>query len=334
VSSTKAPSKSLVKYVIAAIFIALLGGGGFWAYKQKQARDEQQAIQKAKEQREATAEEWKKAVMEKWRKATEEKAWQEVKDELARESNAQKQAGEAEEKARQEEILQKELAELEQRRMAEEKARLEASRNAAATQTQSPVQSQAAKDSQFVRAAQCAPENCIRIMLEGVSPRKPEVIEAAASRIDGFEKPRRGDRKTARALNEKGLAEFRNNQYRSAADLLGQAARADPADVEIQSNLAFVALRDNQKQRALEAVIAALAMNPRRTSSWVSLSEIFVLSGHDSEATRAMLLAYEFSANKEKSWAFFEDKANTAERLEMRTIYRDVLEIIRAGQMN
>jgi hypothetical protein len=276
-------------------------------------------------------------------KDTERKIAEDIAKQEEYKSNLQKEAAELEQRKKNEEIarlkehneqLQKELAELKQSKLAAEKARQEASQNVVAPQSQSSTQQQSADDPLLARAVQCKLNDCIPIMLDGVNPRKPEVIEAAASRIDGFAKPQRGDRKTARALNERGLNEFKNSNYASAVDILKQAATADPADVEIQSNLAFVALRADRSQIALEAVSVALKINPRRTSSWVSLSEFFILSAKNTAATRAMLLAYEFSANKEKSLAFFEDKANTAERPEMRPVYKEVLEMIKAGDMD
>ena len=240
-----------------------------------------------------------------------------------------------EQKRKSEEEMQLRLKEAEEkgRKEAEEKAKQEAIQNAAAAQAQ--PQQQAAVDSLLDRATKCSViKGCMEIMLEGVSPRKPEVIQVAATRIGEYSKPQRGDRKAARALNTRGLDEFKNNNYTTAIDLLKQAAAVDPADVEIQSNLGFVALRANRKDIAVDALTNALLIDPRRTSSWIPISELYVINSNSEGGIRALLVAYEFSANKEKSIAFFEDKSNKAERIEMQPIYKSVLDKIRSGQMN
>ena len=50
----------------------------------------------------------------------------------------------------------------------------------------------------------------------------------------------------ARAKNQLGLEEFQRRNYAEAIDLLKQAAIADPADVEILSNLGFVSIQANR----------------------------------------------------------------------------------------
>ena len=196
-------------------------------------------------------------------------------------------------------------------------------------------QQQAALDNLLGRASKCGDiENCIKVMLEAVNPRKPEAIQLTITRIGELNKPQRGDRKAARDLNKKGLDEYKNNNFTSAIDLLKQAVAADPADVEVQSNLGFVALRANRNDVASSALSNALLIDSRRTSSWVPVAELFAVKGDSDAAVRALLLGYEFSANKEKTITFYEDKSSNAERETMKPIFVLALQNIKSGLMN
>ena len=301
VSSPKKP-KITIYAVVGVLIAAIVGGGGYWGWTQKTAADEQ-AVQLAKQQ----ADEQKRKEDE----------------------DLQNKLKEAEEKGRKE-AENKAIQEA-----AERAAQGKAQQENAARQTQAQPQQQTAVDDLVERATKC--ENlqaCMKFMLDGVDPRIPAVIQAAATKLSEYNKAQRGDRKAARALNTKGLDEFKNSNYPAAIDLLKQASVADPLDVEIQSNLGFVALRSNLVDVAAGALGKALLLDPRRTSTWVSTAEFYVIKGNSSSAVRAVLLGYEFSANKDKSMAFFEDKSITAERVEMRSIYTSVIKMVKSGKMN
>ena len=287
-------SKTALYAAIGILLVTIAGGAGYYGWTQKKAADELTA-QVAKQQ----AEEQKK------------KADEELQAKLK----------EAEERGRKD---------------AAEKARQEAIQNAN-QQAQAQVQAlqPAAVTSILERASTCEGyKKCFDIMLEAVSPRVSEAINVASARIGELNKAQRGDRKKARDLNTKGLDEFKKNNYPVAIDLLKQAGATDPLDVEIQSNLGFVALRANDTNVAADALTKALQIDPRRTSTWIPLAEVLVILNTSDTAIRAVLLGYEFSQNKEKSMAFFEDKANTAERVEMRPIYAAVIQKIKSGQID
>ncbi len=288
-------SKALMFAVIGLAVLALACGVGYWGWMQKKAAEEQ--VEQLTQQR---AEEQK-------RKADEEQ---------------QQKLKETEDKGRKE---------------AEENARQEAAKNAAAAEAQTQMQRQAAaSDSAALDLAnRCDSfEKCFIVMLAAVSPHHVEAIQVASARIIAQNKVQRGDRKVARGLNDKGLEAFRSGDYTTAIDLFKQGSIADPLDVEIQSNLALVALRANRSDVAQSILGTALSLDPRRTSTWIPTAEYFAIKGDSSVAERALLLAYEFSTNKEKSLMFFKDNANTAERIEVRAIYKTALEKIEAGQMN
>lgn len=164
------------------------------------------------------------------------------------------------------------------------------------------------------RAAMCADfYDCFNAMLQSVDPRDPEAISVAATRIAEFQKSARGNRKAARELNTKGLAEFKKGNFTEAVNLLKQSSYEDPGDVEVQSNLGLALLKANRAQEARQILLTSLAINPRRTSAWVPLAESLFEIGEFNNALASLLLAYEFSENKDKTKSFFDDKATSSE---------------------
>jgi hypothetical protein len=70
----------------------------------------------------------------------------------------------------------------------------------------------------------------------------------------------------------------------------------------------------------------SLAINPRRTSSWVPMADVLFEIGDSNSAMAALLLAYEFSENKEKTKTFFDGKAGSSDRIA--SLYAQALEKI------
>ena len=172
-----------------------------------------------------------------------------------------------------------------------------------------------AADDLLTKAAGCGDfDSCFEVMLQATDPRRPESISVAAARIGELQKPAKGNRKAARDLNTKGLSEFRKDNFAGAAKHLQQAANEDPSDVEVQSNLGLALLRANRLAGAQVALKSALSINPRRTSTWVPMAEYFFEAGDSVKAIASLLLAYEFSENREKTRTFFDSKAGVADR--------------------
>jgi len=189
-----------------------------------------------------------------------------------------------------------------------------------------PAQSSIAQSNNdlLLKAANCSDiKNCITIILEAADPRSPEAISIAATRIGEQNTAKRGDRKVARALNQTALEELAKGNHQRAIELLVEANAADPADVEILSNLGFVNLRANRPDDAVGPLSDALILDPRRTSTWSPISELYALRGKPENAVRALLLAYEFSSNKDKTLKVFEEKSTNAEREVMRPVFAE-----------
>jgi hypothetical protein len=282
--------------LVVAVLIAGAGGAGYWGWTQKVKADEAAALiakQLADEQQR--------------------------KDEEAQKLKAAEETGRAEAEA-------KAKADADATAAAARPSE-ETSRSAAAEQVQQKPAAQPQPKAIFEKASQCksVPE-CVAAMLDSAEPRYPEAIQAGAAKLSEFNNAKKGDRRTARDLNKRGLEQFANSKLAEAVDLLRKAAVADPSDIEIASNLGHVLLQANRVDDAASVLANALMLDSRRTGSWISIAEFFVAKDGKDLSLRALLLAYEFSGNKEKTIIFYEDKAITADRVAMRPVYASAIQ--------
>ena len=184
----------------------------------------------------------------------------------------------------------------------------------------------------LARAAKCSISDCIGIMVLAAQPRNPEAIQVAAGRYGEFNTLKTGDRPAARALNNQGLAQLRAGNVNGAIDLLNRAALTDPNDSEIMGNLGYALVQAGRLDEADKALNLALLINPRRTATWGAVAEFFAKKPNGAEnATRCLLLGYEFSGNRDKTLSFFTDSASTSDRPEMRPIYAEAVRRIRVN---
>lgn len=153
---------------------------------------------------------------------------------------------------------------------------------------------------------------CVHAMLDAASPRRPEVIQAAASRLVGLETAAAGDKKLSRDLNTLALAKYSANDFGGAIDLFIQAAQVNPRDAEVQSNLGLAYVRAGKPNEAVNTLISALKLDPRRSSAWAPLAEAYDQTQMPDAAYAALLLAYEFSGNKQKTMDFFRARSSAA----------------------
>jgi len=181
-----------------------------------------------------------------------------------------------------------------------------------------------AADDLLNKAIRCSDfDDCFNVMLQASDPRQPEAINVAAARIGEIGKPPKGNRKAARELNARGLSEYKKGHISEAVALMQQAANEDPSDVEVQSNLGLILLKANRSEDAKLPLKTSLTINPRRTSAWVPMAELFFEIGDSAKAVSSLMLAYEFSENKERTRTYFEGKSGTADR--NATIYTTAL---------
>jgi len=144
------------------------------------------------------------------------------------------------------------------------------------------------------------PDEMIKAAVRGD---EAKVLESK-SRAELAEKPQRGDRKSARALNTKGLADISAGSLNSAIESLTQAVRIDPLDAEIPSNLGYAYMKKGDYEQAKRALAQSISLQPGRGSAWATLAEAFARSGDIEKATACFNIAYTFSQNRDKTKEF------------------------------
>jgi len=159
-------------------------------------------------------------------------------------------------------------------------------------------------------------------------------VFAIAARIDELGKPALGNRTIARKLNTEGLEALKAEDPARAADLFRKGLAENPRDVEIAGNLGFALVRAGKAEDAVGVLTAALALDPRRSSTWTPLAEALALVGRKDESQAALWVAYQWSGNREKSLAFYSDRVEKekASRPALSELYASVLGWVAEGR--
>ena len=172
-------------------------------------------------------------------------------------------------------------------------------------------------------------DDCYSATLLAMSKNDIDTVRRIAEKIDAFEKPARGNRTVARKLNEEGLSAFRKDDFSQASALLTKAQREDPSDVEIASNLGSARVKAADYSGANEALIAALLLNPRRTSTWIPIAELIARRNQNaSDAVSALLIAYEWSTGKEKAIEYYTTQSNSESNPRLKSAFGEALKRI------
>lgn len=292
---SKAGSGPWKLVVISVVVVVALGATGYFTWQHKNASDV------LKLQQEAEREQQTKLALQ---KAVEEASALSAKN--------------TEEKIRTE-IREKQAA-----AVAEQASVVEQSGNVITT-TVAPIASSALLE----KAKACtSAQDCVEVMLSAVEPLQQEIVHLAAARISDLPKPIAGDRKAARLINQRGIELLSSGANEEAVQKFLQARGLDSRDVEIQANLGWAYVLTSKPFEAKQALVSALLLDPRRTSAWSPLAEAHDLEGNSKNAAAALLLAYEFSSNRDKTIDFFKSKAETAVRPSMRSAYVRALHVL------
>lgn len=134
-------------------------------------------------------------------------------------------------------------------------------------------------------------------------------VSEIKGKLEGFAKPAVGDRKAARKLNDQGLAALKSEDFTQALAALKSATATDPADVEVLNNYVFALIKANRLQDAEVEAGRLLTISPGRSSAWANLAEIYALKNRNGGAVAALVLAFQFSSNKDRTVTFLNDKA-------------------------
>ena len=111
---------------------------------------------------------------------------------------------------------------------------------------------------------------------------------------------------------QKQLAEIREALFGFAiinGRLPCPATATDPADVEILNNYVYTLIKANRLQDAELEAGRLLTISPGRSSAWANLAEIYAIKNNSEEAVAALVLAFQFSSNKDRTINFLNDRA-------------------------
>lgn len=134
-------------------------------------------------------------------------------------------------------------------------------------------------------------------------------ISEIKGKIEALPKPVNGDRKTSRKLNERGLMALKVDDFTQAIAALKSATAADPADAEVLNNYVFALIKGRRLQDAESEAGRLLTISPGRSSAWANLAEVYALKDKKEEAVAALVLAFQFSSNKDRTINFLNERA-------------------------
>lgn len=182
-------------------------------------------------------------------------------------------------------------------------AAVEAPPATAPVQVAAPAQTAAA-------SGECAEVRvCLDQALRAAAREDVEQVRAVATRLDTLAKPDLGNKAVARKLNTEGLEALKRDDFAAAVDAFRRGQAENPRDVELAGNLGFALVKAGKASDAVGVLTQALVLDPRRSSTWTPLAEALALAGRKDEAVAALWVAFQWSGNRDKSLAFYADRA-------------------------
>ncbi|MDP1773021.1 MAG: hypothetical protein Q8L15_12115 [Methylobacter sp.] len=140
-------------------------------------------------------------------------------------------------------------------------------------------------------------------------------IQQIKLQLEGLPIPEKGNKKAARAINDKGLASSKEYDFNNAVKFFEEANSLDKSDIEIISNLGFSYLKQGNLDLAQQAIITTLTMSPGRATAWANLGEVFGARGDLSHVVACFSNTYRFSKDRLKTHLFMK-KLNETENME------------------
>lgn len=166
-------------------------------------------------------------------------------------------------------------------------------------------------------------------MLQAAHDRNRSGIDQSVNALAGVPRPPAGNKAAARSANEQGLDALKSQSYASAIAAFRLGIEQDPSNVELINNLGFALYKSGQLNPAKEQIELSLLYSPKRASAWVNLGDIYFKEGSDTNAIDAYLLAYAFTANKDRLYKSVESQAENDPDSYTRIFYSKVLTALR-----
>ena len=167
---------------------------------------------------------------------------------------------------------------------------------------------------------------CASVALRAAAKEDVSEVRAVASKIDTLTKPDLGNRPVSRKLNDEGLTALKKGDTAAAVELFRKGQLENPRDVELAGNLGFALVRANRPKEAVDVLVDALVLDPRRSSTWTPLAEALALSDRGELGLAALWVSYQWSGNREKSEAFYANRVEREERPQLKSMYQSMLQ--------
>ncbi len=137
-------------------------------------------------------------------------------------------------------------------------------------------------------------------------------IQQTKLQIESLPRPVKGNKKAARAINAKGLASLKKDDFNNAVKMFEEAYKLDKSDSEIVNNLGFSYLRQGNLDLAQQVITIALTLSPGRSTAWENLGEVFGRKGDQNKAVACFSNVYRFSKDRLKTHRYMK-KLNETE---------------------
>lgn len=173
------------------------------------------------------------------------------------------------------------------------------------------------KSSQDIKAVKSESSNFkVENYLLAISAKQWDRVESLIG-LSEITPPIKGNRKSARKLNEEALVELRGMNFDKAIEILTRAVSEDESDYEILNNLGFAQTKIGDYASAKSTYLKTLSYAPTRSITWGNLAEIYANENRADLAYTALQMQV-YVANDRRKVIDSLQKIATSSNLEVR----------------
>jgi tetratricopeptide (TPR) repeat protein len=139
--------------------------------------------------------------------------------------------------------------------------------------------------------------------------------------------PKQGNRKIARAANDRGISYLQSGRIADAINAFQEAYRTNPADVEIVNNLGYAYLLNKDPNSAEQYILAALTMRWDRSAAWGNLGQVYAKKEQMADAVASFTNAYQFSRDLNQTNTYFKNRMEKENDANLKLALRQAVQI-------
>jgi len=144
-------------------------------------------------------------------------------------------------------------------------------------------------------------------MIEAQTVGDDAQVEQYRLQLDRLPKQARGDKKTARSLNDAGLKALQNGNTDLAIRAFSEAQKSDVSDPEIANNLAHALVKNDRLVDASVAVLESLQLDSARSAAWGTLALIYAKTGSPERASASFQIAFRYSRSSQGTVSYLQN---------------------------